>query len=93
MALELWCISGRNQEASPIQCAAVDSGFFSFHLEAHGHLGELLIVPAGGSRMPFSEQVLSDHSHFVKMKGKEIFKVAIRAMTACAESVLSASKN
>jgi 3-oxoacyl-[acyl-carrier-protein] synthase-3 len=45
-----------------------------------GILGDLLEVPAGGSLQPASEQTLRDHGHFIKMRGRELFRVAVRGM-------------
>ena len=40
----------------------------------------LLQQPAGGSAMPASTESVKDRQHFVKMNGKEIFKLAVRVM-------------
>lgn len=53
-------------------------GILDSLLFAQGSLGELLMVPAGGSRMPASLETLRDGQHYLKMRGKEVFKVAVR---------------
>ncbi|MGZ3743561.1 MAG: beta-ketoacyl-ACP synthase III [Pseudobdellovibrionaceae bacterium] len=63
----------------------------SSHLHADGSLGDLFVLPAGGSRIPFSAQVLEDKSYYVKMKGREIFKNAVRAMSFCCQEALDAN--
>jgi 3-oxoacyl-[acyl-carrier-protein] synthase-3 len=63
----------------------------SSHLHADGGLGDLLTLPAGGSRMPLSEEVLQNRGQFVKMKGREIFKSAVRVMSRCCEEALEAN--
>lgn len=60
----------------------------SSHLRADGALGELFVLPAGGSRIPFSQDVLDNNLQYVKMKGREIFKNAVRTMTECCHEVL-----
>jgi 3-oxoacyl-[acyl-carrier-protein] synthase-3 len=61
---------------------------FSTHLHANGTLGELLTLPAGGSRIPFSQQVVDDNLQFVQMNGKGIFKAAVRALSdRCLEAL------
>jgi 3-oxoacyl-[acyl-carrier-protein] synthase III len=65
------------------------SKIYSYDLAADGSLGDLLELPAGGSKLPFSAQVLEDKSHFMKMKGKEIFKNAVRTMNISCQKVLS----
>lgn len=63
----------------------------SSHLHADGGLGELFVLPGGGSRMPFSQEVLDSGNHYVKMKGREIFKNAVRTLTQCCHEALAAN--
>lgn len=62
------------------------------HAHAEGSHAELLWVEAGGTKMPFSEKVLETKAHFMRMKGKEIFKNATRTMAACCKEALDATK-
>lgn len=58
------------------------------HAHAEGAHAELLWAEAGGTKMPFSQKVLDEGLHYMKMNGKEIFKNATRAMaTACKEAL------
>ena len=43
-------------------------------------LGDLLEIPAGGSLRPASHATVDENGHVIKMKGKELFKVAVRGM-------------
>jgi 3-oxoacyl-[acyl-carrier-protein] synthase-3 len=63
----------------------------SSHLHADGSLGDLFVLAAGGSRIPFTAQVLEDKTQYVKMKGREIFKNAVRAMSHCCQEALDAN--
>lgn len=56
---------------------------------AEGSLYDLLWAKAGGTRFPFSQQVLDEGSHYMQMKGKDIFKNATRAMAACCKEALA----
>lgn len=49
-------------------------------LGADGEQSELLIMPAGGSRVPASEETVRNKQHFLAMDGKEVFKHAVRRM-------------
>lgn len=49
---------------------------------------DLLEIPGGGSNRPLSVDVINNGEHFVKMKGNELFKVAVRNMTDVANEVL-----
>jgi 3-oxoacyl-[acyl-carrier-protein] synthase III len=59
---------------------------------AEGAHAELLWAKSGGTRHPFSQQVWDEGSHFMQMKGKEIFKNATRTMAACCTEALEAAK-
>ncbi len=65
------------------------SQLLSCHLHADGELAELLTLETGGSKNPLSQQVLDNDLQFVRMKGKEIFKHAIRTMASCCEEALA----
>jgi len=60
----------------------------SSHLHADGDLAELLTVPGGGSIMPQSQAVLDNDLQYVQMKGREIFKSAVRTMALCCKEAL-----
>lgn len=55
-------------------------GVLSCVLGSDGSGGELLSVPAGGSRLPASAQTILDAGHFIKMNGKEVYKFAVNAL-------------
>ena len=64
----------------------------SVHLHADGSLADLLSLPAGGSVMPLSQEVLDSGSHYLRMKGREIYKNAVRTMTFCCQEALEANQ-
>lgn len=61
------------------------------HCHAEGIHAELLWAEGGGTKVPFSQKVLDEGSHFMKMKGKEIFKNATRAMASCCNEALAST--
>jgi 3-oxoacyl-[acyl-carrier-protein] synthase III len=61
----------------------------SFCLGADGDLAELLIIPAGGSAQPSTVESVSQGLHYLKMEGKEVFKHAVRRMSAAAKECLT----
>lgn len=65
---------------------------YGHKLSADGSLGDLLILPAGGSAMPARKNTVEERMHFVKMNGREIFKGAVRTMSKCCADVLAATK-
>jgi len=42
-------------------------------------------VPAGGSRLPASFETVKRRQHYMKMKGNELFKKAVKAMVKAIE--------
>jgi 3-oxoacyl-[acyl-carrier-protein] synthase-3 len=57
-------------------------------LGADGALGELLIIPAGGARMPASQETVNSSLHYTQMEGKEVFKHAVRRMESATKECL-----
>lgn len=49
-------------------------------LGSSGKYADLLKLPAGGSAIRTSEESLRGNLHFLKMDGKEVFKLAVRCM-------------
>lgn len=70
---------------------AEDSKVYSSHLHADGHISDLFVLPAGGSAIPFSQQVLDEELQYVRMKGREIFKHAVRTMSQSCQEALDAN--
>lgn len=68
-----------------------ESSILASHIHADGNLGDLFVLPAGGSAMPFSKEVLDNDLQYVKMKGREIFKNAVRTMTQCCQEALEST--
>ncbi len=64
------------------------SGILAEHMFADGNLGDLIMLPAGGSAIPFSQRVLDENLQYVRMKGREIFKNAVRTMVqGCQDAI------
>ncbi len=64
-------------------------GFLSFELGGDGSGGNLLNLPAGGSRLPASEKTIRERLHYVHMSGREVFKFAVRVMGNATEEALA----
>lgn len=67
-----------------------ERGIISTQLRSDGTLCELIMVPGGGSRTPPSEKVIEERLQYIKMKGNETFKVAVRTLEEIARTTLSA---
>jgi len=65
---------------------------FHFVLGATGSEGELLYLPGGGSRNPATHKTVNDKLHFLKMKGNELFKLAVRLLVDAGQKVMKKAK-
>jgi 3-oxoacyl-[acyl-carrier-protein] synthase-3 len=66
-------------------------GVMSTHLFADGSKIEALYIPGGGSRLPASEQMIRDKQHLVHMIGRDVFRFAVRRLTAATQIALAAN--
>lgn len=64
------------------------AGIIDTDLYSDGRYGDLLIQRAGGSLHPASHETVDQRMHFARMKGNEVFKVAVRMFGDCAERIL-----
>ena len=80
------------KRARPSPGTTHQKGILSAYMRSDGTLADLLYRPAGGASIPFSEQVLTDRTHFVKMAGREVFKHAVRSMADATDRALDAAK-
>jgi 3-oxoacyl-[acyl-carrier-protein] synthase-3 len=69
-----------------------DRGIISTHLYSDGRFWELLYIPGGGSRTPASRESIKKRQHYIKMKGNETFKIAVRTLEKLAIETLKANK-
>jgi 3-oxoacyl-[acyl-carrier-protein] synthase-3 len=63
-------------------------GVHSTHIYSDGSLSDLICLPGGGSRNPCSREAILKRLHFMKMKGNETFKVAVRTLEELASRTL-----
>ena len=65
-----------------------DRGILAARIKSDGRYEEQLFSPGGGTRRPATAATLAAGDHFFKMKGNELFKVAVRSMTDISREVL-----
>ena len=63
-------------------------GILSTRLRTDGSYAKTLYVPAGGSLKPASIETIENKQHTITMNGKEVFKIAVRAMEEISREVL-----
>ncbi|MEO7796956.1 MAG: beta-ketoacyl-ACP synthase III [Opitutaceae bacterium] len=63
-------------------------GLLGTRLGAYGESADLLNIPGSGSNSPATAGSINAGHHFIKMKGKEVFKIAVRGMEEAARDIL-----
>src|SRR5436309_10158227 len=63
-------------------------GILAAKIRSDGRYEEQLYAPGGGTKGGFSAETIARGDHFFKMKGNELFKVAVRSMSEIARGVL-----
>ncbi|WP_031515299.1 beta-ketoacyl-ACP synthase III [Desulfofalx alkaliphila] len=63
-------------------------GIISSYMAAEGAGASLLTLPGCGSRIPLTPQSVEQGLHFISMKGKEVYKFAVRVMEEGTQRVL-----
>jgi 3-oxoacyl-[acyl-carrier-protein] synthase-3 len=71
-----------------VEATTEDRGLLSIHISSDGSMWELLHLPGGGSRNPVSPESIEKRLHYIKMKGNETFKVAVRTLEDLAIKIL-----
>jgi len=83
---------GDGAGAAVVQRHAGKRGILSTHLHSDGTFGDLLHLPAGGARHPATHDTVDKRQHYIKMKGNETFKVAVRALEDVVQEALEHNK-
>ena len=63
-------------------------GILATRIRSDGRFQEQLYAPGGGSRLGHSAESMAAGDYFFKMKGNELFKVAVRSMANVSREVL-----
>src|SRR5947207_7913518 len=79
---------GDGAGAAVVKACDPGDGILSVTIQSDGVLGDLLEVPAGAGALPASAETVAQRQHFIKMRGKELFKVAVRGMETSMRSAL-----
>lgn len=63
-------------------------GILAARIKSDGRYEEQLFAPGGGTKGGFSAETIARGDHFFKMRGNEVFKVAVRSMSDISKQVL-----
>jgi 3-oxoacyl-[acyl-carrier-protein] synthase-3 len=76
---------GDGAGAVVLQADETPGGILSTVLGADGSGAEHLIVPAGGSKLPSSQETIDKRLHYMRMNGREVYRFATRVMGRAAK--------
>ena len=80
---------GDGAGACVLEATNASVGIESTVLHGDGSKGELLMVPAGASKLPASADTIERGLHFITMAGGEVFKLAVKSMADAAEEAIA----
>ncbi len=79
---------GDGAGAFVLQASQEPGGFLGSVLRSDGSGADLLTLPAGGSKQPASPTTVKNGSHYIQMKGREVFRFATRVMAQSTTEVV-----
>ena len=79
---------GDGAGATLVRKSAGKRGILSSYMKSDGTLAELLYRPGGGAAHPPDPALLTDHSYFIQMAGREVFKAAVLSMADACDKAL-----
>ncbi len=78
---------GDGAGAFVLQAGDEPGGLLSSVMRSDGSGGDLLSLPAGGSRMPASSETVQNHQHTIHMSGREVYRFATRVIVQATHEV------
>jgi 3-oxoacyl-[acyl-carrier-protein] synthase-3 len=75
--------------AAVLEASDDGRGVIDADLYSDAQYWELLYMPGGGSKHPATHETVDQRMHYAKMRGGELFKVAVRMFVDCANKLLS----
>lgn len=63
-------------------------GILATKIRSDGRYEEQLYAPGGGTKLGTTHETIDNREHFFKMKGNELFKVAVRSMADISKEML-----
>ncbi|MCA1622830.1 MAG: ketoacyl-ACP synthase III [Acidobacteria bacterium] len=81
-------IFGDGAGAAVVSAVPEDRGILATKIMSDGRFAEQLYAPGGGTRMGTTKETIDGGMHFFKMKGNELFKIAVRSMADISKEML-----
>jgi 3-oxoacyl-[acyl-carrier-protein] synthase-3 len=81
-------IFGDGAGAAVLGPVAEGKGILATKIQSDGRYEEQLCAPGGGTKLGTTHATIDNRDHFFKMKGNEIFKIAVRSMSDMSAEML-----
>ncbi|HEX8131689.1 MAG TPA: beta-ketoacyl-ACP synthase III [Pyrinomonadaceae bacterium] len=81
-------IFGDGAGAALLGAAEGERGILGTRIRSDGRFAEQLYAPGGGTRLGITADNVTSGQHYFRMKGNELFKVAVRSMADISREVL-----
>ncbi len=81
-------IFGDGAGAAVLGPVAEGKGILATKIKSDGRYEEQLYAPGGGTKLGTTHETIDNREHFFKMKGNELFKVAVRSMADISAEML-----
>ena len=81
-------IFGDGAGAAVLAPVAEGKGILATKIRSDGRFAEQLYAPGGGTKLGTTHETIENGDHFFKMKGNELFKVAVRSMAEISKEML-----
>lgn len=82
------CVLFSDGAGAALLTAGSEPGVVSTFLGADGTGCKFLSCPAGGSRMPASQETIANKLHYIDMEGSDVFKFAVKALPEAVNKAL-----
>ena len=79
---------GDGAGAVVMEATSQDCGVLSTVLSSKGDVEKLLLIEAGGCARPASAETVATNAHVIRMRGNDIFKMAVRSMCQASRQAL-----
>jgi 3-oxoacyl-[acyl-carrier-protein] synthase-3 len=68
--------------------SSAEQGILYYDMGCDGTKAEHIWIPAGGSRLPTSDTTVAERLHYIRMKGREVYKFAVNKLQQLIDNAL-----
>jgi 3-oxoacyl-[acyl-carrier-protein] synthase-3 len=86
------CVLFGDGAGAAVLTSVDNGGILSSVLGSDGSLTDLLMIPGGGCRHPASRDSVDKRLHYIKMRGNEVFKIAVNTLEDAAREALEKAR-